>query len=47
MELQTPYYGYTCMDNDYLFIITNKKKLSVRNKIIYNIIEAYTMCLAP
>lgn len=39
--------GYTCMENDRIFIDENKFELSVGDKIIYEKVGAYTMCLTP
>lgn len=39
--------GYTCMEDDRMFELRDEKKLSVGDKIIYNKVGAYTMCLTP
>ena len=39
--------GYTCMEDDRIFELRDEKKLSVGDKIIYNKVGAYTMCLTP
>jgi len=39
--------GFTCMENDRLFVLENHPLLSVGDKIIYEKVGAYTMCLSP
>ncbi|MGN9001503.1 hypothetical protein [Bariatricus sp. HCP28S3_C2] len=39
--------GYTCMEHDRLFTAINEPELSVGDKIIYDKVGAYTMCLTP
>ena len=39
--------GYTCMEHDRLFTAIDEPSLSVGDKIIYNKVGAYTMCLTP
>lgn len=39
--------GYTCMEHDRLFESINEPILSVGDKIVYNKVGAYTMCLTP
>lgn len=39
--------GHTCMEHDRIFIIDDKEKLEVDDKIIYKRVGAYTMCLTP
>lgn len=39
--------GFTCMENDRLFALTNMPKLEEGDKIIYHKVGAYTMCLSP
>lgn len=39
--------GYTCMEHDRLFELKNNVKLQVGDKIIYQKVGAYTMCLSP
>ena len=39
--------GFTCMENDRLFVIENGKELIVDDKIVYHKVGAYTMCLSP
>lgn len=39
--------GFTCMENDRLFTANNERKLSVGDRIIYEKVGAYTMCLSP
>lgn len=39
--------GYTCMEHDRIFAIENGKQLMVGDKVIYNKVGAYTMCLSP
>lgn len=39
--------GYTCMEHDRLFVLSNDRKLSVGDKITYHKVGAYTMCLTP
>lgn len=39
--------GYTCMEHDRLFSKENGKELLVGDKIIYDKVGAYTMCLTP
>lgn len=39
--------GYTCMEHDRLFFEENSKELLAGDKIIYDKVGAYTMCLTP
>lgn len=39
--------GYTCMENDRLFEEINGYKLNVGDRVIYDKVGAYTMCLSP
>ena len=39
--------GYTCMEHDRLFTAINEYELSIGDKIIYDKVGAYTMCLTP
>lgn len=39
--------GYTCMEHDRLFETKNDVELRCGDKIIYNKVGAYTMCLTP
>lgn len=39
--------GFTCMENDRLFHLKNSSKLCVGDRIIYEKVGAYTMCLSP
>ena len=39
--------GYTCMENDRLYIEKNSLELEVGDRIIYEKVGAYTMCLTP
>jgi len=39
--------GFTCMENDRLFILENHPQLLVGDKIIYEKVGAYTICLSP
>lgn len=39
--------GYTCMEHDRLFIYENGNQLHENDKIIYEKVGAYTMCLTP
>ena len=39
--------GYTCMEHDRLFEITNDKELLPGDRIIYHKVGAYTICLSP
>ena len=39
--------GYTCMEHDRLYIEKNNCELKVGDKIIYEKVGAYTMCLTP
>ncbi len=39
--------GYTCMENDRLYIEKNGLELEIGDKIIYEKVGAYTMCLTP
>lgn len=39
--------GYTCLEHDRIFIEENKKELQQGDKIIYNKVGAYTLCLTP
>ena len=39
--------GYTCMENDRLYIEENALELQEGDQIIYEKVGAYTMCLTP
>lgn len=39
--------GYTCMEHDRLFTAYDEPELKVGDKIIYDKVGAYTMCLTP
>lgn len=39
--------GFTCMENDRLFVAENKKALQVGDQISYQKVGGYTMCLTP
>ena len=39
--------GYTCMENDRIFVAENKPELQVGDLITYEKVGAYTMCLTP
>ena len=39
--------GYTCMEHDRLFVAKDEPELCVGDRIIYNKVGAYTMCLTP
>lgn len=39
--------GFTCMEQDRLFVLKNGKELMVDDKIVYHKVGAYTMCLSP
>lgn len=39
--------GYTCMENDRLFVAMDEKELKVGDQIIFKKVGAYTMCLTP
>ena len=39
--------GYTCMEHDRLFEANDEPELIIGDKIIYNKVGAYTMCLTP
>lgn len=39
--------GYTCMEHDRLMKLSNEQELKVGDKIIYEKVGAYTMCLSP
>lgn len=39
--------GYTCMENDRLMKLINKTELEVGDKILFNKVGSYTMCLSP
>ncbi len=39
--------GYTCMEHDRLFSLQDHAELSVGDKIVYDKVGAYTMCLTP
>lgn len=39
--------GYTCMEHDRLFEANNETELKYGDKIIYDKVGAYTMCLTP
>lgn len=39
--------GYTCMENDRLFVAFDEKELQAGDRIIFKKVGAYTMCLTP
>ncbi len=39
--------GYTCMEHDRLFVVDKEPELQAGDKIIYDRVGAYTMCLSP
>lgn len=39
--------GFTCMENDRLFVAENKKALQVGDQISYQKVGGYTICLTP
>lgn len=39
--------GYTCMEHDRLFVAKDEPELCVGDRIIYEKVGAYTMCLTP
>lgn len=39
--------GYTCMEHDRIFVAQNEAKLRCGDRIIYDKVGAYTMCLTP
>ena len=39
--------GYTCMEHDRLFTANDEEELMVGDKIVYDKVGAYTMCLTP
>ncbi len=39
--------GYTCMENDRIYVENDGTELKVGDKIIYEKVGAYTMCLTP
>ena len=39
--------GFTCMENDRLFEISDKEELQVGDRIAYQKVGGYTMCLTP
>lgn len=39
--------GFTCMENDRLFELTNGPELQTGDRIVYEKVGAYTLCLAP
>ncbi len=39
--------GFTCMEPDRLFILSDAPELRENDRIIYNKVGAYTMCLSP
>ena len=39
--------GYTCMEHDRLYEAIDEEELFVGDKVIYNKVGAYTMCLTP
>lgn len=39
--------GFTCMESDRLMILKDERELAVGDRIIYNKVGAYTMCLSP
>lgn len=39
--------GFTCMENDRLFELTDGPELQTGDRIVYEKVGAYTLCLAP
>lgn len=39
--------GFTCMEDDRLFVLKDYPKLSIGDRVIYKKVGAYTMCLSP
>lgn len=39
--------GFTCMENDRMFILENEREIKPGDSIIYKKVGAYTMCLNP
>jgi len=39
--------GYTCMENDRLFVLNNSEEIFVGDQIVYEKVGAYTMSLSP
>lgn len=39
--------GFTCMEHDRLFVMEKRPVLSVGDRIVYEKVGAYTMCLSP
>lgn len=39
--------GYTCMENDRLTKLIDKPELSIGDRLIFNKVGSYTMCLSP
>ena len=39
--------GFTCMEHDRLMALINKKELSIGDRVVFNKVGAYTMCLSP
>lgn len=39
--------GYTCMEHDRMFVMEHDQELSEGDRIFYDRVGAYTMCLAP
>ena len=39
--------GFTCMEDDRLFVLEKYPRLSIGDKVIYEKVGAYTMCLSP
>ena len=39
--------GYTCMENDRLVKLIDKEELSIGDRLLFNKVGCYTMCLSP
>lgn len=39
--------GYTCMEHDRLFVLSDQEEVQIGDEISYNKVGAYTMCLTP
>lgn len=39
--------GYTCMENDRLIKLSDKEELSIGDRVLFNKVGSYTMCLSP
>ena len=39
--------GYTCMENDRIIKLSDKEELSIGDRVLFNKVGSYTMCLSP